>query len=148
MGYFGLASSFVSSAPGTQPIYVYSPSSGTASYQLPGGNYIAIVHAQYLYSVYPNTTNINMQYGIQYGPSSTYTASSSPVGTNISAFDTNVTYGTLNQNYIYHISPVVFTVPPGNTNYYYSYAYFGLGSINNGGNVTASVKIVSLTRIG
>jgi len=138
----------VSSTPGTTPIYIYSPASGTASYQLPGGNYLAIVQSQFAYSVYPNTTNINMQYGIQYGSSSTYTPSGTVAGTNAASFDLNITYGTLNQNIIYHIAPFVFTVPSGNTNYYYSYAYFGLGSINNGGTVTASVKIVSLTRIG
>ena len=133
----------VSSTPGTGPLYIYSPASGTASYQLPGGNYLAIVQAQYLYSVYPNTTNINMQYGIQYSASSTYSSPTTAIN-----LDSTVSYSPLNQNVIINFSPFMFTVPSGNTNYYFSYAYFGLGSLVNGGNVTASVKIVSLTRIG
>ena len=104
---------------------------------------MAIVQANYAYSVYPNTTNINMQYGIQYSATQVYSA---PTG--VANIDLNITYGTLNQSAIVNISPVVFSVPQGNTNYYFSYGYFGLGSINNGGTVTISVKIINLIRIG
>ncbi len=104
---------------------------------------MAIVQANFAYSVVPNSTQINMQYGIQYSATSIY---SSPTG--VANFDTTINYTPLNQNVIVNATPMMFTVPSGNTNYYFSYAYFGLGSLINGGTVTASVKIVALTRIG
>ena len=143
LGFSGLSSSVATSTSGSGPYTIYSPTSGTASYQLPGGNYLAIIQANYTYTAVPNTTQINMQYGIQYSATQAYTSPTSAV-----AIDTTISYTPLNQNQIVNINPLMFTVPSGNTNYYYSFAYFGLGSLVNGGTVTATVKIISLTRIG
>jgi hypothetical protein len=72
---------------------------------------------------------------------------SSPIG--VTNVDLTIGYYPLYFTPIVHVGPsLMFTVPQGNTNYYFAYAYFGLGSLVNGGTVTAAVKIVSLTRIG
>ena len=142
MGYT-LNSTFTTSTAGTGPVYIYSPTSGTATWQLPGGTYLAIVQANYTYSVIPNNTNINMQYGIQYSPTAVYSSPLTAV-----MFDTTYNFANLTQSPIVYVCPLTFVVPPGNTNYYFSYGYFGLGALVQGGTVIVSVKIVSLTRIG
>jgi len=139
---FILNSTITNSTAGIGPVTIYSPSSGTASWQLPGGTYLALIQANYTYSVIPNSTNINMQYGIQYSTTAVY---SSQIG--VANFNETYNFSNLTQSPIDNVCPLTFVVPPGNTNYYFAYAYFGLGSLVNGGTVTASIKVNSLIRI-
>ena len=127
----------------TGPQTVYSPSSGTAAFQLPGGTYLAILQSSYGYSVTPNNTNIDSQVGIQYSATAIYSGSIGVVN-----IGSNISYSNLTSSQIVNVYPMTFVVPSGNTNYYFAYAYFGLGSLVNGGTVTPTVRIVSLIRIG
>ena len=140
---YTLNSSLTTGLSNTGPQTIYSPSSGTTDFQLPGGTYLAILQSIYAYSVIPNNTGINMQVGIQYSASSVY---SSHIG--VVNIDSTISYQNLTQSKIVNVYPMTFVVPPGNTNYYFAYAYFGLGALINGGTVTPSVKIISLIRIG
>ena len=139
---YTLNSSLTTGLSNTGPQTIYSPSSGTTAFQLPGGTYIAILQSIYAYSVIPNNTGIDMQVGIQYSASSVYS-----VAIGVVNIGSNISYQNLTQSQIVNVYPMTFVVPPGNTNYYFAYAYFGLGSLINGGTVTPSVKIISLIRI-
>jgi hypothetical protein len=105
---------------------------------------MAVIQVQFAYSIIPNTSQINMQYGIQYSGTINY---SNPQG--VANTDLTIGYSPLYFTPIVQLGPsFVFTVPQGNANYYFAYVYFGLGSLVNGGTVTSAVKIISLTRIG
>ena len=139
---YTLNSTLTTGPSNTGPQTIYSPSSGTTAFQLSGGTYLAIVQSIYAYSITPNNTGIDSQVGIQYSTTSVY---SSPIG--VVNIGSNISYQNLTQSQIVNVYPMTFVVPPGNTNYYFAYAYFGLGALVNGGTGTPSVKIISLIRI-
>ena len=129
---------------GVGSVYTYAPSTGTTAYKLDGGTYMASLYGLVSMTTVPNTTTINFQYGIQ------YTSSTTPLTpttlTNATYMDMTIAYAPNDENIIPHSSTFMFTVPSGNTNYYYAYGYIGLGS-SSGGSFTVGVQLMGLARI-
>ena len=137
---YNVASSLVSgSAISTGSTYVYSPSTGTSTYLLNPGVYIASLYGTISFANV-TTTNITFQIGI----ATNSTTSPLSGNTNITYLDNTITYSPPNQNKSSYSGTLVFTA--SGTNYYYAYAYMSITSLT-GTSVTPSIQMVNIIRI-
>ncbi len=127
--------------------YVYSPSTATSVNVLAGGVYMATIYSYITIGTKPFTGNVASDMGIcYYGGVTPPAGGSGVVAPSEFQYPQNNTYTSYNNDRIFNNGTIIFTVPAGNTNYYFAYSNIAFGS-TSGGIITPSVLFKYLVKI-